>query len=298
MKVSHLAATVLTLGGLATTVVPMHAQKSPTLPELLQSAATYLAAYSTQMGAVAAEENMLQRETTGGQLGPASTWKADYVLLGLANGSLAGFRDTVETEHNKIPGHGDQLLKLLRDAPNGALIDAQNLTSASLRYAMAGAMATFNMPALALEFLRADNQARSTFKLDSVKTTNGAQVAQLRFAEQTKPRIISGTDDGTVDGRFQIDVASGAVRQSELLLGTKSLSVRVVVTYVKDPKLGLWLPASMDGSYEMMAGGSGSATVLGKGTDNNAYATHQTIECHVTYTKFQQTPVDLGKLAK
>jgi hypothetical protein len=174
---------------------------------------------------------------------------------------------------------------------------AQQITADSTRLALVPAMAAFNAPTLALEFLRKENQSRSTFKLDSTKTMNGALVAIVKFSEQSKPHLLPGPDDATAQGRFWIDAASGTVRQTELLYTSKAIDVRSTVVFAADAASGLWLPVSLDATYNITGGGSGSST-MGQGTDNLNYGSRQTIDSQVRYSKFKQTKIDLAKLAK
>ena len=263
------------------TLAPLRAQKGPVLSDILQSAANYLADTSRKLGAVETEEALTQRETSGGTFGTGHTWKAEVVLIGLGNGSIAAFRDVFEVEGSKARERDHRLFTLFQQDPHNAMVQAQTLNADSTRLALTPAMAVFNTPTLALEFLRRENQSRSTFKLDSVKTMNGVQVAILKFSEQGKTRLLQGTEDGTTQGRFWIEVPSGVVRQTELLFTTKSIDVRSTVTYASDPTIGLWLPASLDATYSLTGAGSGGAAAPGQAGDSQAYGSRQTIESQV-----------------
>jgi hypothetical protein len=276
----------------------VRAQKGPALPDVLQAAATYLIDYSQKLGAVETEEALTQRETSAGTFGTGHTWKAELVLLGLGNGDFAAFRDVFDVENSKARERDSRLLHLFREDPAQALREAQKLDADSGRLALAPAMTAFNSPTLGLAFLRKENQARSSFKLDSVKTMNGVQVAILKFSEQTKPHLLQGTDDGTLQGRLWVEAASGIVRQTELLFTSPVIDVRANTNFGLEPKLGIWVPVSLDSRYEMTSGGAGPKQVGQGNQDNTAYRTHQTIECQVKFSKFQQVPVDVSKFGK
>lgn len=290
---SRFALTAIVAGGCL--MAPLQAQKGPALTDILDAAGAYLVDYSQKLGAVEAEEALTQRETSAGAFGTGRTWKAEVVLLGLGNGSVATFRDVFEVDSSKARERDDRLFKLFQQDPRSALEQAQTLTADSTRLALTPAMAVFNAPTLAFEFLRKANQPRSTFKLDSLKTMNGAQVAVLKFSEQSKPHLLQGIEDGAAQGRFWIQVPSGTVRQTELLFTSKAIDVRSTVMYAADTKTGLWLPASLDATYGLTGAGSGAAAV-GQAGDNQSYGSHQTVESQVRYSRYQQAPLDLTKL--
>src|SRR5262245_25170858 len=158
-------------------VVSARQQKAPALPDILQSAANYLVDYSQRIGAVEAEETLIQRETTGGGFGPGHTWKAEVVFLGYGHGDFATFRDIFDLEEKKARDRDSRLFHLFRTNPEAAVGQAQAVTNDAARSAMGAGMAALNTPTLALTFLRKENQERCTFKLDSVRNMNGAQVA-------------------------------------------------------------------------------------------------------------------------
>src|SRR5262249_23244967 len=114
-------------------------------------------------------------------------------------------------------------------------------------------------PTAPLEFLRAENQQRSTFKIDSVKTMDGAQVAIVEFTERGTPRIVALSEDSPGVGRVWIDAASGAIRQTELGVTSKNISIRSNVKYVHDTTLDLWLPAEMNQQFGISGPGSGES---------------------------------------
>jgi hypothetical protein len=77
---------------------------------------------------------------------------------------------------------------------------------------------------------------------------NGAQVAVLKFTEKDMPRVVPTPEDTPAAGRFWIDAASGAVRQTELTLTSRSFTFRATVKYASDacrparrtPTTGTW----------------------------------------------------------
>jgi len=187
----------------------------------------------------------------------------------------------------------DRLLTLFTVSPASALPQARQLTDESVRYYVSPNLRALDQPTVALEFLRKENQERSTFKLDGVKTMGGARVAILRFTERNTPRLVPSPENGPAVGRFWIDVASGTVRQTELGIVGKSSNIRASVDYAADATLGIWLPVAMYQQVEIRGAGSGEFSNMGSG---GGYGAHQALEGRATYSKFRQVPVDVTKI--
>jgi hypothetical protein len=115
---------------------------------------------------------------------------------------------------------------------------------------------TINTPMTGLLFLRAANQSRSTFRAGKTDRVDGIACIALKFTEHTKPRLIRSNDGAAAAGTFWIDVAKGTVLRSELCLGSSSGREEFVrsetkVKYAHVASADLWLPVSMDESYEV-----------------------------------------------
>lgn len=274
--------------GMAST--PVSTQKGPALPDVLQAAGDYLVQYSKQLGAVAAQEEYAQSDTsrTGGL---AIRIVSDVVFLGLGGGGVTGFRDVVSVDGAATHKRDDRLLTLFTATPEASLQPAVRMTDEGVHYYRSQALQVLHQPMLALAYLKKENQERSTFKLDSVKTMKGVDVAIVKFTERAAPWVLSSPDDGPAEGRFWIEVKTGAIRQTDLAFPGKSVDARATVNYAADAKLGLWLPVEMNQKIDLYAGGgmSGMGSVGGQGA-------HQGLEASAEYSKFRQVPVDLSKI--
>ena len=271
----------------------LRAQKGPTVPELLKLAGDYLTQYSEKLGAVAAEEEYLQYETSSGKMETPKRLNTDVVWLGRADGSVESFRDVVALDHVPVRTKDERLLALFRSPSAASLSQAKQLTDDSVRHYLDMNMHVLDDPMLALEYLRPSNQERSTFKIEGVKNATGAQVATVKFNEKGTDRIISSPENAAAVGRFWIDTASGAVRQTELGLGGRSSRIFVTVKYAADTASGLWLPADMSQQVSVSGGTSQAVNYMGA---NGGYSGHQSLEGHATYAKYRQIPVDPAKL--
>ena len=275
----------LATAGLASFVV--QAQNAPALPDLLQAGAEYLVRYSQRLSAIAAEEEYAQFETSSDQLRAPRRLNADVVLVGLEDGSVAGFRDVVAIDNVPVHPRDDRLPNLFTATPWSSLDEARRLTDDSIKTYLSPNLHALDQPTMVLEFLRKANQDRSTFSLESVKMMDGVRVAVLKFTERNTPRLIPVTGGGAAIGRFWIDVNTGTVRQTEVGIASKGVSVRVTVKYAAQPALELWLPVEMSQHIDTSGTGNSNFSKMGGGP---GYVVRLSHEARATYSKFRRLP--------
>ena len=269
------------------------AQKGPALPDLLKLAAGYLAQYSEHLGAVAADEEYMQYETSGGHMRTPKRINTHVVWLGVSEGAVESFRDVVGIDSVPVRPKDERLLDLFRTPKDASRPRAQEMTDNSVRQYIDGNLHLLDQAALALEFLRAANQEHSTFKLEGVKDMNGAQVAVLKFTEKAQPRLVPAPENAPAVGRFWIETTTGTVRQTELGLTARGFNVHTVVKYAAGGATSLWLPAEMMQQCQVSGGMSSIVGGMGAGGGNSV---QQELEGRATYTNYRRVPVDLTKL--
>ena len=256
------------------------AQKGPALPDLRRAAADYVLRYAQQLSAVAAEEDSLQLNTSAQEFTPRHL-RSDVVLVGLDDGFVAGFRDVFEENGAAAAQRQVRPLTRFRMPPTAALLaQARALSVESRRRYISPALGLLDEPTLPLQCLARKNQARFTFTLESVSTMDGSQVAVLRFEEQGTPRLIPSPDNTPVSGRLWIDVVSGAVTRTELVLRGTDFEYRTTVTYKMDPTLRLWLPVGMQQRVDLV-------TRLNSDDITNSLIARQSFEARTTYSAFR-----------
>src|SRR5262245_2759252 len=272
--------------------VPVRAVPSPSVAEVLKRAADYLSQYAQELGAIAADEDYVQYETSLGKTNTPRRLSSQVVWLGIGD-SVEDFRDVVAVDAKALRPGDDRLLGLFR-TPNGASRGAaREMTDAGVRHYIQANLHVLDEPMLALEFLRAANQSRSTFTLEGVKAVNGAQVAVLKFVEKDAPRVVPTPEDSPGVGRFWIDPASGAVRQTEITFTARSFNFRATVRFAPDAGTGRWLPAEM--AQDCRVTGPGSSAINHMGA-NGGYNARQELSARATYANYRHVPVDLAKL--
>jgi hypothetical protein len=278
------AAAVSCLFAGAASSIAVEAQKPPALPEVLSLAGDYLAQYSGKLSAIAAEEHYLQYDVSSGEMREPKRLSADIVLTGLADG-IEGFRDVFAVDTVPLRPRDDRLALLFASVTPSAVEQARTFTRASVERYLNANLHGLDQPALALEFVRKEHQARSTFKIESVKATDGARVAVVRVTERQTPRLVPSAEGAPATGRIWVDVASGTVRQTELSLTSKSFSVRATVTYGLQPELGMWLPVQMIQHFSASGPGSNPINHMGA---NGGYNARQSFEGHATYSRYRR----------
>lgn len=269
----------------AAVATSLNAQKAPALADVLTVGGAYLAEYTTQLSAIAAEENYVQYDVSSGEVRAPRRLSTDIVFVALADG-IEGFRDVVAVDGAPLRARGDRLPSLFNAITDAAVEQARAITREGIDRYVSVNLHGLDQPMLALEFLRRAHQARSTFKLEAVKTTDGARVAVLRFTERDLPRLIPTPGDAAATGRLWVDVASGVVRQTELSLTTSAFSTSATVTYALQKDLAMWLPAKMTQHFRSSVGPSNPINYMGA---NSGYNLRESFEAHAAYSKYRRT---------
>ncbi len=262
----------------AATHLPDPHQESA-LASLLRRAAEYIAEYEQHLPAVVSEEHYTQRAGFANGL-PQKTRRLRSDLLIIADDVLGwvGFRDVFEVAGNPVRDRDERLTNLFLKPNANRLAQARRIAAESSRFNLNlgryEIQRTINLHLTALRFLRSQNQGRSTFKLDGDKRIDGIETSLVSFEEQAMPRMMASDDDAAAKGRYWID-AAGRVIRSEFTLQsavrttnsrglTDQFTVLSIinVSYGEEPRLGLWVPVSMEERYNLASGVllSGSAT--------------------------------------
>jgi len=181
-----------------------------------------------------------------------------------------------------------RLLKLLEGPQElDPLLKAQQFFDDSVRHYISQNIGLFDEMLAPLSLLRTENGPKVTFRLENIKTTNGVRVASLRFTETTAPHVINSPIDEPATGRILVEVGTGIVRQTELVMSNKHVNLRVTVAYAPEPTLALWLPSKMTFQSDISSLGAGNKS---PGTVQS-YDVRESLEGLATYSKFKQVPV-------
>jgi hypothetical protein len=258
------------------TVTPAgaRAQTTASVESVLESAADYLDRYSSRFSAVVSEEKY-QQIATEGRVRAYRVLRSDMMLLNGGDAGWLGFRDVFAVDGKPVRDRDDRVLQLFLHPSGRAVEQATRILDEGARFNVGAVHRTINVPTMALPFLRRENQARSAFDLGDEVTIDGVRTRILRFKEQALPRLIYTSDDAPAMGRFWVEVGTGRVVRTELLIDSEDAHGAVTVTYREQPQLdGLWVPARMEEHYSVGA--------------------LRSIDCEATYSNFRQFHVDVA----
>ena len=250
----------------------LRAQAQPTLDQVLARMAAYLAAYADQYSSTIATEHYTQ-SYGGGVNFRQRVLEAEFGIVRLPGHSQwLAFRDVTRVDGQPIADREGRLAKIFADPSADALKRANTITEESTRFNVGPILRTVNNPAVVLEALDARNQSRFKFSKGGEETLDGARVWVLRFTEQARPTFITtfkGENEPLV-GRAWVDPMVGRLLRVELTIPDMVISGRTTtihyaatigVTFHEDPRLRLWVPATMTERYE----GWGSAGQIAAG---------------------------------
>jgi hypothetical protein len=237
------------------------AAQDVSLSDVLQLSASYLEDFDTKFSAVISQESYKQTETRlEGQPAQPRTYnrqvKSQILFVNGGGGTWLCFRDVFEVDGKGLPDHVERFARLLASSPVdsvGAGSLASQIASESARYNLGGVARNFNVPTMALTFLRRANQERSKFHDDGVQRKGqSTETHVVSFSEKRRPTLVRDAADHDVPatGRFWIE-ASGRIDRTELLLETEAgVRATVTVEYGPQPKLDVFVPLSMHEQYE------------------------------------------------
>jgi hypothetical protein len=271
----------------ASATLAAQSRKNPTVPDLLAAAATYLDGYEKQFSAVVSEEWYQQTADPLAARGVRQrVLRSDLIVINADQAGWLSLRDVFEVDGLPVRDRSDRLMKLITQPAPDAFAQAVRVAEESARFNLGTVWRTINTPTTALLFLRRDDQDRSTFKFEGLKSVNGVQVAELAFKETGKPRMIQSVDNAAAEGRFWIEPASGRVVQTEFLISSAGNSAKISVRYTLQPKIGLWLPIRMDEEYLTSVASSGVLRQRGQ------------ITGRADYQNFRKFDVDVATIIK
>ena len=248
------------------------AAQEPTLIDVLVRATDYVSHFSEQLSGAVAEERYDQL-STGPVRGGFSrfpsersdryrrTLRSDYLLVRpLGDDRYYGFRDVFEVDGQPVRDRDERLSKLFLEPSASADAQIRGIMSDSSRYNIGDVQRNFNVPTLALLFLRDAYKPRFIFervtdddpRLGLDRPDGAADLWVIGYREDWPSTVIRGRESSNLPaaGRFWVEPASGRVLVSELVVENDELAAVITVRYEVDPKMGHLVPAEMRERYE------------------------------------------------
>ena len=249
--------------------------QAPTLEEVLNRTATYVAGFRKQLSSIVAEETYFQeiadtsRAAGGFGTKQTRTLKSDLLLVRPADADrYVELRDVFELNGEPVRDRQARLERLLGEGSAGSRASIGSIIAQSARYNLGSVVRNINTPLMALMFLDAENQKRFKFKhvekatpvfaAAEDKAGNDAplfrvstEVWTMEYQEHGRDTIVRDTRgrDRPAHGRFWINPADGSVLISELVIDTGGIIATITVSYQSEPLMGFLVPVEMRETY-------------------------------------------------
>ena len=237
---------------LCLTAVPMRAQDA-TLETVLARSAEYVTALAASFASMVAEERS-EQSASGGPMAMVTERRigADILVVRVpGTDQWMGFRDVFEVNRNRVRDREDRLLRLFVDSPATAVAQAKRLADESARYNVGDLTRNFNLPTTALFMLMPATQSRFEFRKVGERTRDRIRYWVVRGREVGRPTLVQTSmgHDAELFVEYLIEPSTGRVATTEMRLKYPAVTI-ITVEYRPDEKLGHWVPARMDESYE------------------------------------------------
>ena len=273
----------------------------PSLDDVLKRAREAVLRYEQQAALLLADEQCDQKafETTGEKSNAPYSytgetvrvdprgrrkWRAELAMIRTSELTAKGypwteFRDIVSVDGRQLPDRADRLSKLFLQEKEWTLQRARTIADESARFNIGTVARHVNTPAVPLLVLHPVNAKRFSFEQTGREKVDATATWKINFQEKLAPTLITAgdTDYCPAAGSFWIDAETGEVVRALLRcspMRSPEAVNEITVTYRRDAKLGMRLPAEMVEHPENMSGktswgGAGKVWVEGKCTYSN-----------------------------
>lgn len=233
------------------------AQPNLSLKDVIRRVGDYVDSYGDKASIVVCTEKYEQHAGGSSASAQGRTLVSDFALVyaDAIHGWL-GFRDVLDVDGRAVGDREDRLARVLMGS-EGRFDEARRLSDESARFNLGPLQRNFNVPTSALFFFSSKNLDRFKF---SARRVLDDGTWEIGFRETYHPTLIQTPDgdpvesSGTIwvrpsDGvvvRTALAVVSGKSRQKPPQHVDGSIDVR----YQFVDTIGIWLPRSMDESFQ------------------------------------------------
>jgi hypothetical protein len=231
------------------------APKRPDSPDLsvkaLVAASTkYVAGYEQEFAFLLANESYAQSRLRSSALVESRVLESEMFLTFLpADDEWVAVRDVLKVDGEPVPVREDLRTLLGSKAEFRGLI--AQIVDRNARYNIGGVWRNFNEPTLPLLLMDAKRVRDVKFDRGAVVKDGDATLVTLLFSERGRPTLVRGPDGSMpASGEIVVEAGTGVVRRTRFDLEHAGLRARLTTSYARDPKLGLWLPATFTERYE------------------------------------------------
>ena len=262
--------------GLAVGVVPL-AGSPPSQKDVLGRATAFAVRLADELPRMVATETLVQELTTPKTAAGQSISKfltrrripttrqsvAEFAWVAFSDEiDPIGFRDVVEVDGQPV-GARTRLVDLLHGSGQGSWSQVRAILQEGARYNLSPGSRNFNLPTVVLFFLLPERVPRFSWKR---RTEANAAVWEVEFRERERPSLIRQGDGQSAfsRGRVWVDVATGAILRTELVLKFDPIVYTLTTTFERVAAMDLILPVALDERYT-----SPEETVTGRATYAN-----------------------------
>lgn len=252
----------------------------PTLPQVMERTAQYIAEFEERISGIVAEEQYGQevkfpkRDKNQWLYAQSRRLTSDLLLLRPVGGEdWMQFRDVFNVDGEPIRDRRERLTEIFLNPNETTLSQTATILAESARFNIGSLERTVNVPLLPLRFLEAKNQKRFSFHRTGNTRPSpmtqespapaghfriSTEVWVVEFKERDSPTLVRTRDsvqhgrlrDLPARGRFWIEPASGRVLMSEVIFDTSGVRGVIAVNYQSEPLLGVLVPIEMRERYD------------------------------------------------
>lgn len=253
------------------------------LDTVLQRAGRYVEQYQREFSRLVCDERFTQkvrqaRPVWSGTRPPSWTVSSasrrlvsEFALIRVEHDDKwmwLGFRDVIEVDGRAVRAERNRLEALFSTSPADLLDRARAIADEGARHNL-GQYRTINTPTLALEYLDRSFQARQWYEKTGEENVSSVRTWRVAFEENAIPTVIRTPegDDVPARGIAWVEPDTGRVVRTRLEpqhLAVPAQKSAIIVTYARDPRLGIWVPVKMEESHTR-----GQVSVEGEATYSN-----------------------------
>ena len=252
----------------------------PTLKQVLERAAVYVAQFEERLSGIVAEERYEQevKSAKGSPLllNQHRTLQSDLLLVRPVGGSdWLQFRDVFQVDGDPVRNRAERLTQIFLNPGETTRSQTAAILSESARYNIGALERTVNVPLLPLTFFEARNQPRFSFRRSHDTAASemtlelpsppghfrvSTEVWVIEFRERDSPTLVQTRDepngarlrDLPARGRVWAEPASGRVLMTEVAFENRHLHGVITVNYQSEPLLEMLVPIEMRERYDRL----------------------------------------------
>jgi len=217
---------------------------------LVSAASRYVTKYQQEFAFLIADESYSQTRTDAGGNTQNRVLKSEFFLTYLpADNEWVAVRDVLDVDGAPVANREELRTLLAKGGEIRGLIS--QVIARNARYNIGSTTRNFNEPTLALLLVGEKRVNEVKFDRRGVGHDGTATLATLAFEERGRPTLVRGPEGSlAAKGEIILEPGTGIVRKTTFELDRPGVKVRLMTTYAREPKLGLWLPDVFTERYE------------------------------------------------